>query len=96
MNPWDPLFIESDFSSHFYEYEFSKSIWVRVMFGFISLSWHVLDCRYLLIFGNVILCRYLECFASGVYNDGCDFTNYSNNGENNTFTQEAVEVTLAH
>ncbi|KAI3992604.1 hypothetical protein MKX01_007926 [Papaver californicum] len=37
---------------------------------------------------------YCECFASGVYCDGCNCTNCSNNVENETSRQEAVEATL--
>ncbi|KAI3939517.1 hypothetical protein MKW92_002704, partial [Papaver armeniacum] len=45
--------------------------------------------------GNLILFdRYCECFASGVYCDGCNCTNCFNNVENETSRQEAVEATL--
>ncbi|OUZ99985.1 CRC domain [Macleaya cordata] len=37
---------------------------------------------------------YCECFASGVYCDGCNCTNCSNNVENESSRQEAVEATL--
>ncbi|KAG9456135.1 hypothetical protein H6P81_000643 [Aristolochia fimbriata] len=37
---------------------------------------------------------YCECFASGVYCDGCNCTNCQNNVENEGARQEAVEATL--
>ncbi|KAI3898921.1 hypothetical protein MKW92_015511 [Papaver armeniacum] len=37
---------------------------------------------------------YCECFASGVYCDGCNCTNCCNNVENEASRQEAVEATL--
>ncbi|KAI3938743.1 hypothetical protein MKW98_011895 [Papaver atlanticum] len=37
---------------------------------------------------------YCECFASGVYCDGCNCTNCFNNVENETSREEAVEATL--
>ncbi|KAJ0989248.1 hypothetical protein J5N97_007604 [Dioscorea zingiberensis] len=37
---------------------------------------------------------YCECFASGVYCDGCNCVNCCNNVENEAARQEAVEVTL--
>ncbi|KAI3910944.1 hypothetical protein MKW92_038001 [Papaver armeniacum] len=37
---------------------------------------------------------YCECFASGVYCDGCNCTNCFNNVENETSRKEAVEATL--
>ncbi|OVA20322.1 CRC domain [Macleaya cordata] len=37
---------------------------------------------------------YCECFASGVYCDGCNCVNCSNNVENEASRQEAVEATL--
>ncbi|KAF8407068.1 hypothetical protein HHK36_006193 [Tetracentron sinense] len=37
---------------------------------------------------------YCECFASGIYCDGCNCTNCYNNVENEAARQEAVETTL--
>ncbi|XP_010254065.1 PREDICTED: protein tesmin/TSO1-like CXC 5 isoform X2 [Nelumbo nucifera] len=37
---------------------------------------------------------YCECFASGIYCDGCNCVNCCNNVENEVARQEAVEVTL--
>ncbi|XP_043703258.1 protein tesmin/TSO1-like CXC 5 [Telopea speciosissima] len=37
---------------------------------------------------------YCECFASGIYCDGCNCANCCNNVENEAARQEAVEVTL--
>ncbi|KAJ4951400.1 hypothetical protein NE237_028232 [Protea cynaroides] len=37
---------------------------------------------------------YCECFASGIYCDGCNCANCCNNVENEVARQEAVEVTL--
>ncbi|XP_022961312.1 protein tesmin/TSO1-like CXC 5 [Cucurbita moschata] len=37
---------------------------------------------------------YCECFASGIYCDGCNCTNCYNNVENEAFRREAVETTL--
>ncbi|KAG6492150.1 hypothetical protein ZIOFF_047100 [Zingiber officinale] len=39
-------------------------------------------------------CMYCECFASGVYCDGCNCTNCCNNVENETVRHEAVEAIL--
>lgn len=38
--------------------------------------------------------RYCECFASGIYCDGCNCANCNNNAENEGARQEAVESTL--
>ena len=38
--------------------------------------------------------RYCECFASGVYCDGCNCTNCCNNVENEAARHDAVEATL--
>lgn len=38
--------------------------------------------------------RYCECFASGVYCDGCNCVNCHNNVENDAVRREAVEATL--
>lgn len=38
--------------------------------------------------------RYCECFASGVYCDGCNCVNCHNNVENDATRREAVEATL--
>lgn len=38
--------------------------------------------------------RYCECFASGVYCDGCNCVNCHNNVENEPARREAVETTL--
>jgi len=38
--------------------------------------------------------RYCECFASGVYCDGCNCANCCNNVENEAARHEAVEATL--
>lgn len=38
--------------------------------------------------------RYCECFASGVYCDGCNCVNCHNNVENEAARREAVEATL--
>ena len=43
----------------------------------------------------VIFCvKYCECFASGIYCDGCNCVNCHNNIENEAARREAVEVTL--
>ncbi|KAI3872469.1 hypothetical protein MKX03_023209 [Papaver bracteatum] len=47
------------------------------------------DCKH-----SRCLKLYCECFASGVYCDGCNCTNCSNNVENETSRLEAVEATL--
>ncbi|KAI4347106.1 hypothetical protein L6164_007952 [Bauhinia variegata] len=39
-------------------------------------------------------CRYCECFASGIYCDGCNCVNCYNNVENEAARREAVEATL--
>lgn len=41
-----------------------------------------------------MLVRYCECFASGIYCDGCNCVNCHNNVENEAARREAVEVTL--
>lgn len=41
-----------------------------------------------------IMVRYCECFASGVYCDGCNCVNCHNNNENEAARREAVEATL--
>lgn len=41
-----------------------------------------------------IMVRYCECFASGVYCDGCNCVNCHNNVENEGPRREAVEATL--
>lgn len=41
-----------------------------------------------------ILSRYCECFASGIYCDGCNCVNCFNNVENEAARREAVEATL--
>lgn len=38
--------------------------------------------------------RYCECFASGIYCDGCNCVNCHNNVENEPARREAVETTL--
>ena len=38
--------------------------------------------------------RYCECFASGIYCDGCNCVNCYNNVENEAARREAVEATL--
>ena len=38
--------------------------------------------------------RYCECFASGIYCDGCNCANCYNNVENEVSRREAVETTL--
>ena len=40
------------------------------------------------------LSRYCECFASGIYCDGCNCVNCCNNVENEAARREAVEATL--
>lgn len=40
------------------------------------------------------MCRYCECFASGVYCDGCNCNNCCNNVENEAARRDAVEATL--
>ena len=51
---------------------------------------------YLLAKSNLLtnLSRYCECFASGIYCDGCNCINCYNNVENDTARREAVEATL--
>lgn len=46
-------------------------------------SWHLID-----------LSRYCECFASGIYCDGCNCVNCFNNVDNEAARREAVEATL--
>lgn len=48
------------------------------------------------IWVNLLLCliRYCECFASGIYCDGCNCVNCHNNVENEAARREAVEATL--
>lgn len=41
-----------------------------------------------------VLCRYCECFASGIYCDGCNCANCFNNVDNEAARREAVEATL--
>lgn len=41
-----------------------------------------------------ILCRYCECFASGIYCDGCNCLNCFNNVDNETARKEAIGATL--
>lgn len=43
---------------------------------------------------NNLLVRYCECFASGIYCDGCNCVNCHNNVEHEAARREAVEVTL--
>lgn len=38
--------------------------------------------------------RYCECFASGVYCDGCNCTNCFNNVENEAARRDAIDATL--
>jgi hypothetical protein len=38
--------------------------------------------------------RYCECFASGVYCDGCNCSNCFNNVKNETARREAIDATL--
>lgn len=40
------------------------------------------------------LIRYCECFASGIYCDGCNCVNCYNNVDNEAARREAVEATL--
>ncbi|XP_042446540.1 protein tesmin/TSO1-like CXC 5 [Zingiber officinale] len=47
-------------------------------------------CPLLFIFA----CRYCECFATGVYCDGCNCTKFCNNVNNETVRHVAVEATL--
>lgn len=42
----------------------------------------------------VLSIRYCECFASGIYCDGCNCVNCYNNVENEAARREAVEATL--
>lgn len=43
---------------------------------------------------GVSVIRYCECFASGIYCDGCNCMNCHNNVENEAARREAVEATL--
>ncbi|KAL7000445.1 hypothetical protein U1Q18_001594 [Sarracenia purpurea var. burkii] len=43
--------------------------------------------------GNAFV-RYCECFAPGIYCDGCNYVNYHNNVENEATKREAIEATL--
>ncbi|KAG1330366.1 putative protein tesmin/TSO1-like CXC 5 [Cocos nucifera] len=43
---------------------------------------------------NSMMLQYCECFASGLYCDGCNCVNCCNNVENEAARQEAVEATL--
>lgn len=43
---------------------------------------------------HCVLSRYCECFASGIYCDGCNCVNCYNNVENEAARREAVEATL--
>lgn len=52
-----------------------------------------LDFHYTLISFNILI-RYCECFASGIYCDGCNCVNCYNNVENEAARREAVEATL--
>lgn len=40
------------------------------------------------------MCRYCECFAMGIYCDGCNCVNCHNNVENEPARRDAVETTL--
>lgn len=42
----------------------------------------------------MVMIRYCECFASGIYCDGCNCVNCYNNVENEAARREAVEATL--
>lgn len=42
----------------------------------------------------VCLARYCECFASGIYCDGCNCVNCYNNADNDAARQEAIGLTL--
>ncbi|KAI3938742.1 hypothetical protein MKW98_011894 [Papaver atlanticum] len=50
--------------------------------------------RLLVVVTGFVTLRYYECFASGVYCDGCNCTNCFHNVENETSRQEAVQATL--
>lgn len=41
-----------------------------------------------------LVTRYCECFASGIYCDGCNCVNCCNNVENEGARRDAVEATL--
>jgi hypothetical protein len=43
---------------------------------------------------NFATARYCECFAAGIYCDGCNCINCHNNVDNETARQEAVGITL--
>lgn len=44
---------------------------------------------------SLSLCvRYCECFAAGIYCDGCNCVNCCNNAENESVRHDAVEATL--
>jgi len=65
-------------------------------FGRCHLSLQLIGCYTMLHeadFQNV-LCRYCECFASGIYCDGCNCVNCFNNVDNEAARREAVEATL--
>lgn len=42
----------------------------------------------------VCMARYCECFASGIYCDGCNCVNCYNNADNDAARQEAIGLTL--
>lgn len=54
---------------------------------------HLVGCNVELMF-EMSLSRYCECFASGIYCDGCNCVNCCNNVENEAARREAVEATL--
>lgn len=43
---------------------------------------------------NIAIFRYCECFAAGIYCDGCNCLNCHNNVENEDARQDAVGATL--
>lgn len=50
--------------------------------------------KYIYSIANLAIIRYCECFASGIYCDGCNCTCCHNNVDNEAARQEAVGATL--
>lgn len=67
---------------------FADSMWMN------NAMLDLMQCAFFFAFFLLFWVRYCECFASGVYCDGCNCNNCHNNVENEPARREAVEATL--
>jgi len=85
------FFFEKDLKGYYVKKLLSSVIFFPSTEGILLLQ--LIVCCITLIF-EIFLSRYCECFASGIYCDGCNCVNCFNNVENEAARREAVEATL--